>query len=251
MIKIVKTICTYKQYECCGNSACALFNTCSVMPITSKSGIKRYGLKKCLSVPKRSEKEKETHKKLYYFYNRFFGDAVEKRCAYNKKYYREHREEILRKKRREPLYKLLCVQKGYCDENCFQCKFDDCIIPEIKNKKQYNKLYYQMNHDKLIEQKAAYREAHRAELNQKSKEYYKKNKEARKKRNAEYRKTHKEERKEYDALRNQDSEYLEKRKEYDRKYRERHREEIRERNRVYMQNKRISLKGEIINVQID
>ena len=44
-----------------------------------------------------------------------------------------------------------------CDENCFECKFDDCIADILPKERERQRLYYQ----KHIEEKRAYSKRYR------------------------------------------------------------------------------------------
>lgn len=241
----VSTVCTYKQYECCGKTNCPLFERCSVLPITTRTGIKYFGVKTLFSNPFNStEKEKKRHKHLYAYYNRLFGDLRKKNIERNRRYYKEHKEEWKRDReyKKEHDTRLLCVQKGFCNEDCEHCIYDDCIVPEIISKSHYHKLYRAQNREHLLKQESQYREHHRQELREKAKQYYAENQEKCKARMAAYRQAHKEERREYDKKRRQNPAYKEKQRQRAAKYREEHREEIRARNREYMRNKRAAEK---------
>lgn len=138
-----------------------------------------------------TSKEKTQHSKLYDFYNYLFGDRRE----YMKEYYQTNREYILSKKRKDDhSQKVYAVQTGYCNLNCENCKFDDCILPEYSNKTEYFRLY-KKNHKEQIKQ-----------YNQK---YYN---------------NHKEEIRRKQIIHRAKPEIIEKRREYNKKYYELHKE---------------------------
>lgn len=189
-------------------------------------------------------KWKQVHQHGYFTYNCLFGDLLQKMRIHRQVYYQEHRKQILEKCRKSTDHSLLSVQR--CEYDCFSCPFDDCIIPDVETKKDYMRLYYAQNHDKLLQQKAEYREIHRKELAQYSKEYYYAHHEELLQYHAEYREKHKAEQKTYDRKRRESPEYKEKQKEYGKKYRDTHREECRERCRLYMQRKRAKAREDML-----
>lgn len=158
-------ICNYPQGKFCGNNNCALADYCSSFPkmnISFKSQMK-YGKYNKVNGICKTEAEKKEHQKLYQLYNNLFGNLKNKRIAYNRKYYQDNRERILRDKKKPVSYSLLCVQQ--CEYSCYNCPYDDCIIPIPKTRKEYMNLYYSAFHDKLLKQKSVYRLEHRAYLN--------------------------------------------------------------------------------------
>lgn len=197
---MTKKRCYFFQYKCCGNTACLLYDTCSKLPRVNVNTAIRKRSRYEMIEPK-SYREKQEHQKLYELYNKLFGDLTEKKKAYQKKCYAEHRDQILRKKRKPVDHKLLCVQQGYCDEDCENCKYEDCIIPIVKDRSHYYQLYSESNHERLLQQKAQYRATHRSELNEKAKVYYYSNKEQCNQRSKAYRQKHSEELREYFKLR--------------------------------------------------
>lgn len=161
-MKDIRYVCQTPQGKYCGNSSCPLAYKCSIFSVfripfryqhTKKN--KRNGISK-------TETEKTAHQKAYVFYNMIFGDLKTKKIIYNKKYYLQHKEQILRSKKRTVDYHLTAVQK--CEYDCFHCPYDDCKIPIPKTRKEYMDLYYQINHKKLLKQKNEYRENHREYL---------------------------------------------------------------------------------------
>lgn len=63
-----------------------------------------------------------------------------------------------------------------CNEDCLNCKFDDCIKGDTsyisEHRKEYYREYYKKNKEKYSAYNKAYREKHREELNAKAREYY-------------------------------------------------------------------------------
>lgn len=172
----MKTVCIYPQYQCCGNKRCPLFVRCQKSPITARKGFTFGFFKARVSAQPKSAQEKKEHQKKYMFYNRLFGDTIEKRAAYNRKYYAAHREQILLSLRKPESYRLTKVQQAFCTgANCEHCPYPDCIVPEYESRKEYMDLYYSVFHDHLLQQKTLYRSAHREVLanNEKLRNYKK------------------------------------------------------------------------------
>lgn len=82
-----------------------------------------------------------------------------------------------------------------CNKDCFNCKFDDCIISlkgaasdattrpyvkrdiKAKDPNEYNRIYYALyGKDKQHEQQKQYREAHRKEIQDYQRSYYQRRK---------------------------------------------------------------------------
>lgn len=161
---MTKTICRYPQYQCCGDAHCPLFRSCSKNPITARKGM-NYGFESARTAERRTEQEKELHRRRYNYYNRFFGDLREKRRAYHKKWYQENRNQILRSRRKPVSHSLTKLQRAVCSgENCDDCPYDDCIIPIPEDRSQYYFLYYSVFRKQILRQKASYRVLHREQL---------------------------------------------------------------------------------------
>ena len=45
-----------------------------------------------------------------------------------------------------------------CDENCFECKFDDCIADILPKERERQRLYYQKNKEEKRAYSKRYRE---------------------------------------------------------------------------------------------
>lgn len=153
-------VCTYPQKTYCGNINCRLSKHCSKFKTLShslSSDMHRKGNKVI-----KTEEEKKKHARQYVLYNLLFGDLGDKKRKYQKQYYRENRERILRKKRKEPSDNVSIVLE--CEYSCLDCPYEDCTMPEYNTRKEYMDLYYAKFHDRLLKQKAEYRENHREYL---------------------------------------------------------------------------------------
>lgn len=162
---MTKKVCLFPQYKCCGKTTCQLYPICSALPYLSDPGYDNRFLR--INVQDKSFEETAEHQRKYAFYNRLFGDNT-KRLRYQREYYREyyaeHREEILAKKRKPTSHHLSVVQQGYCNQDCVNCSYEDCILPEYEDRTEYMKLYYSRFHTELLKQKARYRADHRQYL---------------------------------------------------------------------------------------
>lgn len=118
-------ICRYPQGVFCGNKNCSLAVYCCDFPLISRSFSMqmKYGKHNKINDICKTEQEKKLHQKLYHFYNILFGDLRDKKIAYNRKYYRDNREHILRGKKKPISHHLLCIQQ--CKYNCENCPYDD------------------------------------------------------------------------------------------------------------------------------
>lgn len=143
-----RIVCTYPQYYGChSQKECRLYPICSQLPrrqfILNNYNFKIY--RKINSVSLTESQRKEHHRK-YDFYNYLWGNRKE----YNITYYQNNREIILQKKKMDkPSQKIYKVQKGYCDEDCANCKYEDCILPLWNNTTEYMRLY-KKNHKEQI-----------------------------------------------------------------------------------------------------
>lgn len=163
---MTKKVCLFPQYKCCGKSTCRLYSRCSTLQPLNDPGYDNAFLR--INVQPKSFEETAEHQRKYEFYNRLFGDN-RKRLEYSRKYYSEHREKILASKRKPVFYHLSVVQLGYCDLDCANCNFTDCVLPEYETRKEYIALYLAKFHSRLAEQKRQYRASHRAQLANKEK----------------------------------------------------------------------------------
>ncbi len=165
-MKDIRFVCQYPQGKYCGNYTCRLSEKCSVFPIIKKSFRiqMKYGKRNKINCISKSDSEKKQHAQLYEFYNRLFGNLRDKKIQYSKKYYQKNREKILRNKKRQSQYQLSIVQKQFCNGDCYNCLYEDCIIPIWNNNTEYHKLYYEVFKEKLNKQKAEYQKEHRAYL---------------------------------------------------------------------------------------
>lgn len=154
-------VCLYPQYSYCGNSNCPLSKYCSVFHTYEVPLITDLRLSKKNRVSK-TEEEKKLHAKLYRYYNNIWGDFVEKNKKRNRKWYCEHREQILAAKRKPPSMKLPIVIQ--CKYSCSTCPFEECTLELYETRKQYMELYYKKFHEKILEKKALYRKANRVKL---------------------------------------------------------------------------------------
>ena len=134
------------------------------------------------------------------------------------------------------------MSKAVCDNDCFNCKYDDCIKSdsdyEMQNRKEYYRNYYQKNKDKYREYNRAYREKHREELIAKAREYYRLH--GNSKKNKEYAKVYYEAHKQEIYARQKarldaDPEQREKRKAYMKEY-----------NQNYYKRKRKGIVNEVV-----
>ena len=170
--------CFFPQYYCCGNKKCALYNTCSQLTykyVPLRSNYERFD--------KKTIEEKKYHTKMYLFYNYLWGDRKEKW----KQYYIEHRRK--RDKSLHPHEDFASVRiNDICNGDCFNCIYDDCILPEDYLKKQYRKNfikshpkyyaeYREKNREQIREKSKVYREKNKEQIRERKKAYYEKNKE--------------------------------------------------------------------------
>lgn len=58
---------------------------------------------------------------------------------YSRKYYQAHREKILERNRKRYIKKHKEVQYMSCDGDCFNCKYDDCILTDKELIRQMRK----------------------------------------------------------------------------------------------------------------
>lgn len=197
-----RTVCTFKQYYGCHTQKeCRLYPICSQLPkkqfIKNNHNFKIY--RKINSVPL-TESQRKEHQRKYDYYNYLFGNRKE----YTNSYYQNNKEIILQKKKIDkPSQKIYEVQKGYCDEDCANCKYQDCILPLWNDTTEYMRLY-KKNHKKQISQ-----------INKKS---YEKNKNKKLAKQKEHRAK---------------PEVKKARAEYDKIYRETHREQERAKQKRY------------------
>lgn len=154
-------VCRYPQYSFCGNRHCPLAKYCIRFPVLNLNFAKFRDIIFKGNQIRKTEREVNEHQNKYNLYNCMFGDLKNKRRIYNKKYYEQNRERILREKRKDSS-KVSVLQN--CEYDCFSCPYDDCIIPEYSDRKEYMDLYYKKNHEKLLEQKSLYRSLHRKQL---------------------------------------------------------------------------------------
>lgn len=182
-------VCKYPQYSFCGDLHCRLSKYCSLYPRYYPKSYER-GYRNPI---KKTPDERKHHEQNYRLYNILFSNYKEKNRMMCKRWYEYNRK-------REKNYSITkkCFSE-MCTLDCFNCEYEDCIIDD----KNYHQMYYQYNHEYLLEQKAEYRAAHRQELSEKSKKYYYENIDACKARNKKYRETHKKELKDYFHYRSQ------------------------------------------------
>lgn len=82
------------------------------------------------------------------------------------------------------------MKKVECDDDCFNCKYDDCI--KVQRNSEYYREYYKKNKEKMIQSQKKYNEKNKEKLAEYRKEYYKKNKEKILEHQKEYKKRKKE-----------------------------------------------------------
>jgi hypothetical protein len=68
-----------------------------------------------------------------------------------------------------------------CDENCFECKYEDCILDKLIRKKKYEKYkqqeleyckeYREKQKEKIVEYRKKYYEKNRDNILEKQKQY--------------------------------------------------------------------------------
>ena len=160
-------VCGYPQGKYCGNSNCSLSHICCRFPVFKVSfrHQMKFGKHNKINGIRKTEAEKKEHQNLYCFYNCLFGDLRDKKIAYARNHYQINRERILRDKRRNVSHHLFVVQKQFCNGECENCIYDDCIIPMWNNRNEYSHLYREVFQEKLKAKKADYRNTHRAFLN--------------------------------------------------------------------------------------
>lgn len=182
-------VCKYPQYSFCGDLHCRLSKYCSLYPRYYPKSYER-GYRNPI---KKTPDERKQHEQNYRLYNILFSNYKEKNRMMCKRWYEYNRK-------REKTYSITkkCFSE-MCTLDCFNCEYEDCIIDD----KNYHQMYYQYNHEYLLEQKAEYRVTHRQELSEKSKKYYYENIDACKARNKKYREKHKNELKDYFHYRSQ------------------------------------------------
>ena len=179
-----RLVCTYPQYYgCYKQTQCRLYHICSQMPKTQKAfnGLRYNTVKayrKVRAIPL-TEQERLQHRRRYKYYNYLFGDLKE----YKTNYRLEHKDEINAKRRKYTIptadkqYKMLI---DYCNYNCENCEYEDCILPEWSNKLEYariyKKYYYEHHRDEEIERRKKYYEHHRDEEIERRKKYYEQHK---------------------------------------------------------------------------
>lgn len=192
-------VCCYPQGKYCGNPNCRLAKYCSVFPKCQVTQEWLFQNKLKNRVRKTYAEEKE-HERNYIFYNGLFGDLLEKRRIYAKKYYWENRDQILAAKRKEVTYQLPIVMQ--CEHECERCPYEDCRLPEYENKKEYYKLYYQKYQEKYREYRKKYYAEHQEACKEYDKKYYAEHQEACREYNKKYYAEHKEERRNKRKIRN-------------------------------------------------
>ena len=77
------------------------------------------------------------------------------------------------------------MRKIICDEDCFNCKFDDCIMSDpyvgrkslYENPQDYSREYYEAHKEKIRKQKREYYKAKKQKMNKQRREYYEKHRE--------------------------------------------------------------------------
>ena len=188
-------VCECNQYSFCGDYSCRLSKYCWRYKI-------QYIKAKHKNKVKKTQIERKLHCQLYVFYNRLWGELQKKNKEYCRHYYEAHKKII-----DAPQVKPLKLYSFQCNQDCFNCIHEDCLLDIPSYKSEYSKMYRKANSNRLLQQQANYRAEHREELNAKAKEYYQNNKTACKERNRQYRNSHKEQRKKYDENRKQQYKY--------------------------------------------
>lgn len=235
-----RLVCNYKQYYFCGTQKqCPLYDRCSQLPKLPKKKLPptlwglNYVYRTVYAVPLTYEEIKE-HNKKYQYYNYFFGNKKQ----YSLEYYKKNKEMILKKKLEKsnsikPQNSYFKIYDYFCNQDCKNCNYENCRLPEWKNTDEYIKIWkslnkekvseinrksYYKNRDKILAKQKEYRQ--RADVKQKRYEY-----------DVLYRKTHP------DIVKNKKKRYIQKHKEEinakKRAYYELHKEEINAKRREY------------------
>lgn len=181
----VRPVCIYTQYYCCpSHKDCRLYHICSQLPKKPfvpnvPTSLKTYRVIRAVPL---NRAEIRKHQEQYKYYNYIWGDLKDKVSDYCKRNH-EHKIEYQRQyraKKNPNKYKFDSILfEGLCDKDCFNCKYEDCILSTWQSKKEYDALYYQKNRDIKIKR---------------SKEWYQNNKERRLEYNKKYYSEHREER---------------------------------------------------------
>ncbi len=148
-------ICPEKYY--CGNPSCPLSHLCRSKPLADKNFVRDMHGKR--NRVRKTEDERKEHQRLYNMYNRLFGDLTEKRSEYYRKWYKENRTEILRKRKKPYRERRSVVME--CSHDCFNCPYEDCVEEGFGSHEEYMALYYRKFREKILEQQAVYRENNR------------------------------------------------------------------------------------------
>ncbi len=236
-----KIRCYFPQYKCCGNAHCRLYNQCSKLSLLNIPICYNHHLpyEYC---DKKSNIDKQQHRRLYVFYNTLWGDFKERRQKFFKEYYEMNKKKLCREqkeryKKKHPPKDIndLPFEPDCCNLDCFNCTYTDCILPENFKKQYYYKRFCENNPDYF----ALYRQNNRELLRKKSKIYYENNKDAILKRQKLHRSKPdvKQSRKEYDAKYRK--EHPEATKEKQRRYYEKHKDEINAKKRAKRQLKNL------------
>lgn len=220
-----RLVCNYKQYYFCGTQKqCPLYDRCSQLPRLPKKELPPtlWGLnsvyRTVYAVPLTDEEKKE-HNKKYHYYNYFFGNRKE----YASRYYEKNKEIIKKNKLKKansmkPQNSYFKIYDYFCNQDCKNCNYKECRLPEWKNTDEYIKIWKSLNKEKV------------SEINKKS--YYK-NRDKKLAKQKEYRKRPevKQQRYEYDTQYRKT--HPDKVKEKAKKYRSTHKEKIKAYKREY------------------
>lgn len=245
--------CHTEQYQCCKYSThCRLYSACSQIqktsvckrdcPVCNYGGCSLSAEQRCsspvyiagviqkdrieLNLERRYWQEHQEHlqrhKKLYYFYNCFFGDYRQLQNARNRNAYHENIE-VRREKNRISQKRQRAKnmnansnkQRKYtpeCQFDCENCKYPDCILPLDWEKRmyaakrksedpEYYARYYRNNREKLRAYGKRYYKENRDKVRAHQKEYYQQPevKARRAERAKQYAQSHREELKAYKA----------------------------------------------------
>ena len=171
--------------------------------------------------------EKLAHRKkhlaVYEYYNRIFGNLLERRRRNARNRYwanpermRSLQRDYYRKKHPAPDQSIPEKYLPECGLLCMSCPHSDCILPENWLKQAQSRKFYQENPEYFKQ----YRQQNKDKRSAYNREWYQKNKIEKQKKQRAYR---------------ADPAVKKQRAEYDRKYRETHRDKAQEKRRRYYQ----------------
>lgn len=122
------------------------------------------------------QKYRKQHDALYCFYNRLFGDLREKKRVRAREWRRQNRQ-VSKSENKQSSKRASSYIPDCCDKDCFNCKYEDCLLPENWLKRAYQKKYYDTHREAELARVKAYHESHPVETQEYQKKYYETHKE--------------------------------------------------------------------------